>query len=138
MHGGALGWTVRVVSDAVRGASGAESAARTLRATKLPAKMSCSETGRTRGPRLVMLRFNAMAATFISSRPILTPTLPVSSSFWMTTLQHAWQRQEHVALLTCAGQRPLTNLTADTLSRAARGFSASYTCSSWQQVPLRQ
>ena len=33
----------------------------TLRATKLPAKMSCSETGSTSGPRRVMLLLSAIA-----------------------------------------------------------------------------
>lgn len=31
----------------------------TLRATRLPKKMSCSEMGNTRGPRVVMLAFRA-------------------------------------------------------------------------------
>ena len=58
----------------------------TWRATKFPAKSSCSEMGSTSGARRVMLDLRAIAATFISSRPILTPTLPSSSSFWITTL----------------------------------------------------
>jgi len=38
------------------------------------------------GPSAEMLASSARPATFISSFPILTPTMPSSSSRWMTAL----------------------------------------------------
>ncbi len=46
---------------------------RTLRATRLRKKRSCSETGSTRGPNVVMLAFSACPAMDIRSFDRYTP-----------------------------------------------------------------
>ncbi|TYH10156.1 hypothetical protein ES288_A07G156500v1 [Gossypium darwinii] len=48
--------------------------------TRVTKNMNCSVQGKTRGPRVVILVFNASPATAISSRANETPTVPFSSS----------------------------------------------------------
>ncbi|BAS77557.1 Os02g0205700 [Oryza sativa Japonica Group] len=49
---------------------------------------SCSDSGRTRGPSVVMFVFSASPATAMRSLDSATPTLPSPSSSWVTQPKH--------------------------------------------------
>ena len=72
-----------------------------FRHTSVPKKSSCSESGSTSGPRVVMLAFNASPAIAMRSFDSETPTFLLSSSSWNTHLQicHGHQSKDSLANL---------------------------------------
>lgn len=58
-----------------------------VRRSKAAKKRSCSEKGRTRGPKVVMFVLRASPPTSIKSLLIFNPLNPCSSSSWYTLLK---------------------------------------------------
>uniref|UniRef100_A0A8R7QNA6 Uncharacterized protein n=1 Tax=Triticum urartu TaxID=4572 RepID=A0A8R7QNA6_TRIUA len=56
--------------------------------TNVTMNSSCSENGNTSGPSVVMFVLSASPATAMRSFDSATPTLPLSSSSWVTQLKH--------------------------------------------------